>query len=169
MICDLQEKYKVIGFTTRGLALATRTVHQLKSIGIDLTTSALTEEEIFFQNGHGVIFRKGILFTSGTHKGKAFGKFLNILNITPKSVLFINDKASDLAQVEEYCLENNIPFIGLRYGYLDEKVKNFRADIADVQFTKFKHILSDHEADKFLKTAANLSKELPYGNLARHN
>lgn len=72
IIDSLQENQVVMmGLTTQGLALATRTAVQLKSRSIDLTKTAPTHDDHFFINGPtGVLFRKGILFTSGTANRK---------------------------------------------------------------------------------------------------
>lgn len=140
----------IIGLTTRGLALATRTVRQLDCIGIDLSLTAPTSEDIPLLNPHAILFRKGILFTSGTHKGKGLQKLLAKLEYKPKRIVFINDKRGNLRQLEEGVNELHIPFIGLRYGYLDDKVRNFRSDIADLQFESFLKIVSDREAETIL-------------------
>ncbi|MBS0623973.1 MAG: DUF2608 domain-containing protein [Verrucomicrobia bacterium] len=146
IVTQLQQKYIVMGMSTRGLALATRTVYQLKDIGINLASASLTAEDVPLLNPQAILFRKGILFTSGTHKGRALLKLFEQLHYTAKRIIFVNDKATHLREVEVACEESHIPFIGLRYGFLDEKVKAFRSDIARVQFENFKMILSDKEA-----------------------
>lgn len=158
IIKDLQEnKIVAMGLTTRGLGLSTRTVEQLETLGIDLTHTAPTNEEIHFMNAnsnneiHGVLFRGGVLFTAGTDKGAALCKFLAQSHYCPKKIVFINDKAAHIQEVEKYCDANNIPFIGIRYGYTDEKVKNFRREIADIQREHFGHIISDEAAEKLLQ------------------
>ncbi len=147
----LQNHFTVIGLSTRGLALATRTVYQLKSIGMDLSLSAPTKEDVPLLIPQAILFRKGILFTSGTHKGKALLKLFEKFNYYPKRIVFINDKATNLREIEVACEEQKIPFIGLRYSFLDEKVKSFRSDIARVQFENFKMILSDQEAKHLME------------------
>lgn len=144
------QEFYIIGLTTRGLGLATRTVHQLKSVDIDLSITAPSREDIFLMASHGILFRKGILFTSGTHKGEALKKLLEALHYNPEKIVFVNDKLSHIKPVEEECQRREIPFVGLRYGRLDTKVKSFRKDIADVQFRHFSHILSDMEAEKLI-------------------
>ena len=42
--------------------------------------------------------------------------------------------------------EKQIPFIGLRYGFIDEKVKNFDPKAAEIQYKRFVNILSNKEA-----------------------
>lgn len=151
IIQNLQlEGFPIMGLTTRGLGLSTRTIEQLESVNIHLSETAPTQEEIFFMNERGVLFRGGTLFTAGTNKGNALIEFFNRLNYSPSSILFINDNASHLRSLEEACFQKDISFIGLRYGYLDEKVKNFRKQIAEVQFYFFGHILSDQAAERIL-------------------
>lgn len=151
IVQNLQKHFPVMGLSTRGLALATRTVYQLKDIGMDLSISAPSKEDVPLLNPQAILFRKGILFTSGTHKGKALLKLFEKLNFHPKRVVFINDKATNLREVEVACEERKIPFTGLRYGFLDDKVKAFRSDIARVQFENFKMILSDKEAKSLIE------------------
>lgn len=151
IVKDLQTLgYTVMGLTTRGLGISTCTLHQLQTVNIDLKTTAPTDAEIFFMNERSVLFRGGTLFTAGTHKGNALEKFLKTIDCKPSSILFINDKYSHLLPVEDYCDKFAVPFVGMRYGFLDQKVKNFRKQIAEVQFYHFGHILSDEAAERIL-------------------
>lgn len=143
----------IMGLTTQGLALATRTVMQLRSLNIDLSKTAPSVQDQYFINGHqGVLYRQGILFTSGTHKGEALIKFLNTIHYYPKRIVFINDKKTHLQEVEKSSIAQNIDFIGLRYNYSDQRVANFNQEIADIQWShsSFNHILSDEEAVSLL-------------------
>ena len=151
LVKQLQDKkYAVIGLTTRGLSLATRTVQQLQSLSVDLSKTCFVNKETSFLNPHTVLLRKGILFTSGTHKGNAFFKLLDETGYRPKKIIFINDKATHLREIEEVAEKRKVPFLGLRYSYLDYRVKNFQAKLADLQFENFGQILSDREAEKQL-------------------
>ena len=154
IVSDLQNKnIRVMGLTTQGLALATRTHNQLKENNINLSKSAPSQEDHYFLNGHGVLYRKGILFTAGSPKGPALEKLLKEMNYHPKKILFINDKKSHLLDVASSMEKLNIPFIGLRYTYSDPRVASFNPKIAEIQFHKsnFGHILSDTEAKLYLE------------------
>lgn len=154
IIDNLQKQnLMVIGLTSQGLALATRTVQQLNDLNIDLIRTAPSKEDLYFNNGaHGVLYRQGIIFTSGTKKGKALLTWLDTNDLHPERILFINDKLTHLRDVEEDIEARGINFIGLRYNYSDDRVKNFRKDIADIQwkYSTFQHILSDEEAEALL-------------------
>lgn len=43
--------------------------------------------------------------------------------LNPQAVVFVNDKQKPLEEMEEACAQKKIAFIGLRYGFLDRKVK----------------------------------------------
>lgn len=147
--------YTIMGLTTRGLGLSHRTIEQLKSISIDLSLTAPSQDEVHFMNGgEGILYRKGVLFTAGTNKGQALKRLVDTINYRMENVVFINDKASHIKEIETTCQALGIPFIGLRYGYTDEQVRNFRQDIADVQFEHFGHILSDKNAEELLMQGA---------------
>ena len=108
--------------------------------------------KIYFLNGHGVLYRKGILFTSGTPKGSALRKFLDLIQLHPKKIVFINDKKTHLLDAATAAKELDIDFVGLRYSYSDERIRNFSPELAEIQFHRstFSHILSDEEARRLL-------------------
>jgi hypothetical protein len=154
-IKEQQKKgHKIMGLTTQGLALATRTVQQLQENSVDLSVTAPTADDCYVNlSGHSVLFRKGILFTSGKNKGEAFFKFCDIIGLKPKRIVYIDDKASHLTAVETEAQKRGVEFIGLRYAYADVHKAAFRPDIADFQFfhSSFAKLLSDEEASAKMK------------------
>lgn len=142
--------YSIMGLTTRGLGMCTLTIQQLGYLDIDLSVTAPTQDEIHFMNERGCLYRSGILFTAATHKGKAMQKLFNKMNYQPKRILFINDKRSHIEEFMETMLPKGVDFVGLRYGKTDERVKNFRQHIAEVQYNFFGHILTDEQAERIL-------------------
>ncbi len=145
----------LMGLTTRDCSLAMCTQKQLKSVDIDFSKTAPTERDVIFDKGDVILFRKGVLYTSGTHKGEAFFQFLDQIGYTPKNILFINDKRSNLAQLEETCKKKNIAFTGLRYGYLDDKVAAFDREVANMQHKFFGKLMTDQEARHLLMTLSS--------------
>lgn len=150
IVAGLQKSgYQVMGLTTQGLALATRTVQQLNLQEIDLSKTAPSDSDHYIMNGkHGVLYRKGILFTSGTAKGEALFKLCDAIGYIPSRIVFINDKATHLADIEKTAKQRNVEFIGLRYSFSDARKAAYRPDIAEIQFnhSSFAYILSDEEA-----------------------
>ena len=154
-IQDLQEKgFQVMGLTTQSHMLSERTNEHLKQVSIHLQKTAPSQKDHYFvQEGRGVLYRHGILFTAGTHKGQALIDLLEILELRPKKIVFINDKESHLKEVEVLVEQYGIPFVGLRYAYSDEKKSAFCPKIAEIQFThsSFDQILSDAQARDLLE------------------
>jgi hypothetical protein len=151
LIENLQNnKIKIMALTSRNMDFAFASINQLDSLGIDLSKSSPYEKKIFFENE--VFFEKGILFTGGKNKGEALKVFLNKIKFFPESIAFIDDKLRHVLEVEDFCKENKIKFLGYRYGFLDEKNKNFNSEISSIQFKSFKKILSDEEAKKMIKS-----------------
>lgn len=144
----------IIGLTTQELVLCKRTEVQLKSLNIDLSMTAPSKQDHYFVNKNsGVLYRQGIIFTSGSSKGEALVKYFEATNYYPKNIVFVDDKKSHLNDVEKNIAGKNIHFTGLRYGYGDERVANYNQQIADIQwaYSTFNHILSDEEAAEYLQ------------------
>ena len=158
----LQKKgHAVMGLTTQGLALATRTSQQLKANRFDLTLTAPYKEDFYFSlNRHGILYRNGILFTSGMPKGEALFKLCDMAGCCPKQIVFINDKESHLADVEATAKKRGVPFIGLRYAYSDARKEAFSAEIAEYQFShsSFAKLMTDQEAKSSLKNWRSLKR-----------
>lgn len=145
-----REGVSVMGLTTRGLGLATRTLRQLHSLQVDLSPTAPLKEETLFKGDRAILYRQGILFTAGTHKGRAFLQLCEKIGGVPRKVVFINDKENHLAEVEESCEASQVEFLGLRYGFLDEKVALFSHELASVQWDHFGRLISDEHAQAVL-------------------
>ena len=139
---ELQNKKIVLmALTTRGDYIADCTINQLTSLGISMKKSSPDPSSFSLKEMPQVLWKEGILFTAGYHKGHAFCHFLDQINYLPTEVLFINDKSSNLKEVAEACNMRNIPFIGLRYSASDDRVANFRPEIAELQLKEFETIL----------------------------
>ncbi len=155
IIANMQNQgIAVIGLTTQGYSLARRTHHQLLNLDINLELTAPSKENYYFiQNNHGVLYSQGVLFTGGTNKGTALLTLLNQISHFPKKIIFINDKETHIKEVESTLEGTAIEFIGLRYSYSDERISNYRQEIADIQWkhSTFERILSDEEAEKIIR------------------
>lgn len=149
IIHDLQKKSRIImGLSTQPMTLSRITPKQLKDHQINLALTAPSTKSYYFQNEN-----KGVLFASGTSKGKALFHLLEVLEKKYNRIIFINDKASHLSDVEQEAKRNNVEFIGLRYGFSDFRRKSFDPKIATIQLqvSGFTHILSDTEAATYLQ------------------
>jgi hypothetical protein len=162
IISDIQEKgIPLMCLSTQGLALATCTFHQLLSINIDPSKTAPSKDQEFYfinNKNRGVLYRHGILFTAGSSKGLALETLLKLSNLKPDHIVFINDKATHLLDVENIVEKMGMTFTGLRYSYSDKRVNGYNPEIAKIQFeqSSFAHILSDEEAQTILEKKNSL-------------
>ncbi len=134
------EKNQMMALTTRDDSLSYTTIRQLGKLNLVFKNPPVPQETYVYTD-RGLLYREGVFFTAGAHKGKAFLAFLKKTNLKPKAVLFINDKLEPLKELEEACLKNQIDFTGLRYGYLDEKVKNLNQRILEKKPVSFSKLL----------------------------
>lgn len=150
IITSLQERgFMMMGMTTQGLALATRTHQQLVQNGFHIIRTTPMKGDCYLMvEDHGVLYRNGILFTSGTPKGPALFALFDQMKFTPKRLVFVNDKKSHLRDVEQEAEKRGVEFVGLRYAYADQHKALFSPDVAEYQYThsSFGKILSDEEA-----------------------
>ncbi|MFA5250035.1 MAG: DUF2608 domain-containing protein [Parachlamydiales bacterium] len=124
LVRSIDKKNRQMALTTRGYNLSYATLKQLSSVGLNFQNSPVARETYVFSE-RGVLYKNGVLFTDGTHKGRSFLAFLNQAALKPKAVIYVNDKLGPLKELEAECVKNRIGFIGLRYGFLDQKVQEF--------------------------------------------
>ena len=115
----------VLGLTARSMVLMQKTVDNLASLGIGFS-SGLHHRGFMVDMHHPAFFYEGIIFCSGYGKGPVLKRFLEITGLRPSTIIMIDDKRSYLESVEAICRVAGIEFIGLRYGYLDEKVASYQ-------------------------------------------
>ncbi len=118
----------VIALTSRSLPFLECTPQQFASLNIDLTKSPLCTKNITLAIKHPAQFHKGILFCSNNDKGEALQALLKELAFTPNKIVFIDDKEKYLLSVQKITLSMNVPFVGIRYSFLDAKVAAFVLD-----------------------------------------
>lgn len=161
LIHKAQQRDKVtFCLTSRGDYIEKATIEQLDQLGLNFNQGVFKDkryclfEETQRTLSHGIIFAEG-----GRNKGKCLQKTLELLgSYKPKRIVMIDDKLSYLENVQQVCAKLEIEFVGLRYGYLDEKIARLNVDIVKMQLEKYNHpILSDEEAQVLVK-AANQTK-----------
>ena len=135
VVNNLQEKgVSVIALTARSLKLAHRTIEQLHNIGIYFTNTDPYECPIKYGNKKPGLYIDGIIFSGNNDKGEMLVHWLRQSNYRPQKVIFIDDKLKNLHSVEKALHNRDYPFIGIRYGYADDQVRNFSLEsIADEQ------------------------------------
>lgn len=146
IIRQLQDQgFTVMALTTRSSQIAYTTQQQLNSIGIDMRKSAPTSTAFCLQSMPQVQFKRGVLFTSGQHKGRALKQFLSQTSIHPKKIVFVDDKLSNIRETATIG-EEGIEFLGLRFNGNDQNTKNYNSSVASMQLKYFLNLLSDASA-----------------------
>lgn len=76
---------------------------------------------------HPAQYDHGIIFVGNNEKGAALELFLQEVGCMPDHIVAIDDTASHLASLERMCKRMGIEhFTGLRYGFLDDKVAEYK-------------------------------------------
>lgn len=122
----------VIGLTARSFEVCDRTIEQLYNIGIDLSHASLWHEELWHDCHLTYCHKNGIIFCDGNDKGKVLTHVFDRLAYSPTKVIAVDDKERHLHAISR-AIDPEIEFIGIRYGHLDEKVRNFDGSAADEQ------------------------------------
>lgn len=150
-IDEIQNKrIKVIGISSRGLGLASLTIQHLSQAGIDLgRTSGIKQDVPVILGEKLLLYRNGVLFTSGVGKAMALKRLGELTRISqPKKVVMVSNDERTLKLTAEGIRfhHKNIEFVPLRYSAMDETIKQFNPEIADLQFASMMNVLSDEQA-----------------------
>lgn len=121
-----------MALTSRSLPIKERTLVQLDRINIDFTRCSPFEKDIDLSRTNEkhlqAIYQKGVLFSAENDKGELLIHFFNTVNYHPQKVIFIDDKLKYVEQLERAMKTADIPYIGIRYSKLDEKVASYRLE-----------------------------------------
>jgi hypothetical protein len=130
LVGDLISRHvPVIAVTSRTMQLHELTTQQLHDVGIDFSASMLAKKTLMLNDKSSVIcFEKGVLFCSGTDKGAAVVQLLDQLQLNPTIIVCVDDKEHHIRSVAKVAAQCGCSFVGLRYGFLDDKVKRFKLD-----------------------------------------
>ncbi|TET36285.1 DUF2608 domain-containing protein [Candidatus Dependentiae bacterium] len=120
-----QRGITVIALTARGLYLFYRTLEQLHKIDIDFTHTSPRKAVVSYGVKNQSLYSHGIIFAGSLNKGDVLKHWLEQLKFQPKKIIFIDDKLKNIETVADAMKTANYPFVGIRYGHLDERVKNF--------------------------------------------
>lgn len=121
-----QKNIPIIALTNRPLKSADITTAQLRKVGLDFSFHQFEPQECNFEMlEHVASFRDGIIVGNSNNKGLLIREFLEKIRIQPKKILFIDDCERFVRDVENAFQESMIEVLGLRYGFLDEKMSDF--------------------------------------------
>ncbi len=164
LLSELQNKnISVLGLTccytkTFGVIPSLREwrLDELKSFGYFFERSWLQEEafvlEEFVTPGSDACpeFKDGVLFSYPQQKGAVLGSFLKRKNLSPKKIIFIDDRKDNVKSVARFAREYGIDFVGVWFTKIAEALPlGFNKNIASLQLSTLfadRVWLSDHEA-----------------------
>lgn len=120
--------YHVIALTARARIrpLINRTLEFLHHLNIDFSKTAFSVPHHTFNTPHPLWYENGIIFSGNNDKGTALKEVLTCAHYTPRHIVCVDDKRKYLEDVQTMAHHENLEFYGLRYGYLDAKVSQFR-------------------------------------------
>ncbi len=116
----------VIGLTARGYSIRHETLRQLADMGVDFSRNSIVPDDDSSCQG-------GIIFCAGGDKGENLRSILSRLGRVPRHITMLDDKKKHLERVMIALKPLGIHFSGFRYGYLDDEVKRFSMEAANIQ------------------------------------
>lgn len=112
----------VIALTSRSDDLRQETLRQLDEVGVNLHDK--------------------IIFCANRSKGDCLKEYLLTCNKKLSHIVMVDDKEKHLIHVKNAVASLGLRFDGVRYGYLDEKVKNTDMNQARTELGQFHHVFS---------------------------
>lgn len=159
LIASLQEKnITVFGITQKSIVtsyadnFATLLNLNLSQVGFDFskTLSYATGWTEVLNEPNRFSFIHGVLFCQKQSVGDALIDFLQQNQKQPSKILVVDNSSNSLKKIEETLIQQNIPFLGLRYTRSDERKRNFDPDIGTIQLLSLlgeNKLLTDEEAE----------------------
>jgi hypothetical protein len=126
----------VMALTSRPAGWAASTLRQVRSLDVDFRpTAPHLYTPAMEAVGH---FTDGVFFlTKNSNKGAAMLEILKQQPRTWNKILFIDDKAGNVASVEQALATTTLAHLSVRYGAADAKVASFRGDVARCEWQAF--------------------------------
>ena len=146
---------RVLALTARPLNITQRTSQQLQSLGLNLSLTAPPANVTTSLGTEPVIYYQGLLIV-GPHnnKGQVLFNFIkNYVTAPISKIVFVDDKAHNVKDVEASLQSVTIPPFEYRYAAADKKVASFNTKIGDIQwqvFVKTGKIINDNQALEIL-------------------
>lgn len=120
-------KIPILALTTRGGDLMPATLRQLGSLDISFENGLFANLTFMLEDRGKVGSRAGlvtnnIIFCNGRDKGACLKQVLDRVNLKPPKIVFVDDKLKNVQQMQKMCDATRIPYLGLHYTYLADKL-----------------------------------------------
>lgn len=127
-----------IVLTGRPCSMADRTYEQLRNLGIVVMCPQEFNQILNLGISETASLHKGVVCVGMADKGSAFLQVMQKINYNkPSSLIFVDDKKDCVDSLSLICKRKNIPFTGLRYGFLDGKEEYFDEQKAQEHLDEF--------------------------------
>lgn len=127
----------VICLTGRPCNMADRTYKQLQHLGLSFECPQEFNQQLSLGMSESAEIYKGVVCVGMADKGTTFLHIMKKINYQkPEKLIFIDDKKDCVDSLSLACKRKDIPFLGLRYGYLDEQDMKFDPEQARLQLEK---------------------------------
>lgn len=119
---DLKNKYTVFALTKVNTgkfgnieSMEEWRYQELRSLGINFSEH---KEQTMNQSNQPSLF-KGIMMTGSASKKDTLQKYIHLISSVDK-IVFVDDRAKNLKEIDEFCQEHNIEFLGIHYRGLEK-------------------------------------------------
>jgi FMN phosphatase YigB (HAD superfamily) len=133
----------VIGLTAREPKEIVHTQRQISSTGVSF--AGPKSQSGVLPTPFPGLYQNGVIYCGDNIKSEALLAFFQHVGATPKKVIFVDDKAEQVAGLEKTLEDRGIEFVGIRFSGADARVESFDGAVADFQFALLPLIVSDEE------------------------
>lgn len=142
----------ILGLISRNIEMAYPTHQKLHSVDIHLERNQIYKSDLEIEGPYAAKYIEGILFAGMKYdKGTILFRFLDQIGYRPKKIVAVDDTMNKLIAFEKAAESRGIPFLGLHYTHLLDRLKPVDGCIAAKQFELINRVLSDAEAMRLLE------------------
>lgn len=150
----------VLGLTSRQMALAQRTLEQIKSLDITFIHPSLPAEPIGITIKAPTLMQEGVIFCSDyLDKGTVLKTYLKMLGWTPKKLLIVDDGLSNLHSILQAFNDKSVEVVALHYPLVENRKKHswYKQQARQAYYEAY--LASDSLPPLFLEEKAKTDKQ----------
>ncbi|AGW40026.1 hypothetical protein CPE3_0698 [Chlamydia pecorum P787] len=148
LIQRIQEQGKpVFAYTERPRRSKDLTLRQLQAVHLSLSPTAPKVAAL----PDSLIYEAGVLFAEEYNKGLGLKLFLDSLDSLPKKIIYIDNLKENVLRIGELCKNRGISYFGITYTAQQFLPPVYLPEIAKVQYTFSKKLLSNEAAALLLR------------------
>ncbi|ANH78826.1 DUF2608 domain-containing protein [Candidatus Chlamydia sanziniae] len=149
LISKLQDQGKAIfAYTERPKTTKDLTLKQLQAVSVSLEATA---PQLKLSLPDQLLYHSGVLFSEELHKGPGLQCFLEGLILLPKKIIYIDNNKENVMRIGELCRNYGIVYFGIIYKAQQFSSPIYLPEIAKIQYTYSKKLLSNDAAALLLR------------------